>query len=297
MKNKIEKIILIIFISFFVNAQTQEHYIDRNKKDKDIKQVKLVFAKNSFHNIKPEDARATAQILANHIKKTNNDNNDYTVELVNSEKDILENHNDFDLLLLTTEQYLKLRNKMPIEPFCTNYANGHYGFVYHLIVNLKDNIKNLKQLQNESIYIQAHTKDQSASLWLNKLLKEINVKNRDEFFNRIAIDNKATNVLLPVIFNKAKACIITDASLELLLELNPAIKSQIRILYTSEPIILGLTCLNSNKKNEQSYKLLKETLLKLQESQYGRQFLDLFRAEKLVLFKEEYLNEYFNLTK
>lgn len=286
----------IIYILFFLISITFGQNLKDSKSNED-KDIKLVFAKNSFHNIKIEDAKATAQILANHIKKIKNVNGDFIVELVSKENDIYENHKDFDLLLLTTEQYLKLKNKMPLEPFCVNYANGHYGFIYHLIVNNKDNINNIDQLKGESIYIQAHTQDQAASSWVNKLLKDENIKDKESFFKDIIIDNKATNVLLPVFFNKAKACVITDASLNLLMELNPAIKNQIKIISTSEPIIVGLICLNSDRKNEISYEVLKDVLLTLQNNQYGKQFLDLFRAEKLILFKEEYLKGYYNLTK
>ena len=280
---------LLITVTFSQNA--------RENNSNDEKNIKLVFAKNSFHNIKVEDAKATAQILANHIKKIKSVKRDFLVELVTKENEIFERHKDFDLLLITTEQYLKLKNKLPLEPFCVNYADGHYGFIYHLIVNKKDNIDDIKKLKGESIYIQAHTTDQAATMWVDKLLKDANIKSKEKFFKDIIIDNKATNVLLPVFFNKAKACVITDASLNLLMELNPAIKNQIKILYTSEPIILGLTCLNSNKKNDIGYEVLKDVLPTLQENQYGQQFLDLFRAEKLILFKEEYLKGYYNLTK
>lgn len=49
--------------------------------------------------------------------------------------------------------------------------------------------------------------------------------------------------------------LITNSSLKLLMELNPSIKNQIKILYSTNPIILGLTCLNANKKNEEAYKI------------------------------------------
>ena len=171
----------IIYILFFLISITFGQNLKDSKSNED-KDIKLVFAKNSFHNIKIEDAKATAQILANHIKKIKNVKGDFLVELVNKENEIYEKHADFDLLLLTTEQYLKLKNKMPLEPFCVNYANGHYGFIYHLIVNNKDNFKNINQLKGESIYIQAHTKDQAASIWVTKLLKDANTKNKEKYF-------------------------------------------------------------------------------------------------------------------
>lgn len=285
-------ILFINFILFFtVNLFCQDK--DSNKDDN----IKLVFSKNSFHNIKIEDAKATAQILANHIKKVKNLKNDFEVNIVDDENELVEKYSDFDLILLTTEQFIKFKKTLPLEPYCVNYTEGHYGYIYHLIVNQKGNIKDIKDLENESIYIQSHSKDQAASYWLNRLLKDASMQPKEKYFKNIVIDSRASNILLPVFFNKAKACIITDSSLKLLIDLNPGIRNQVKILFSSEPIILGITCLNSKRSNTEKYKILKEILPTLHNTQYGKQFLDLFRASKLVLFKEEYLNGYFNLIK
>jgi phosphonate transport system substrate-binding protein len=262
------------------------------------KDINLVFSEYSFHNTKTEDALATAQVLANHIKKLKKIKNNFNVKLANNDKDLIGNHSaDFDLMLITTEQYLRLKQILPLEPYCINYTDGTYGYIYHLIVNKNDNINDISQLKGETIYIQAHSEKQASSFWLNKLLKDANQQSKEKYFGKISIDSKATNVLLPVFFKKAKACIVTNSSLNLIQELNPGIKNQIKILHTSAPIVLGITCLNSNKTGTEEYNILKEVLPSLHENEYGRQLLDMFNAEKLILFKEEYLNGYFNLTK
>lgn len=291
------KIISILYIFTFINTVVYcQNSIDN--KQESTRNVNLVFAENAFHNIKIEDARAIAQILANHIKNLKNLKNNFIVKIAKNDKEILEMcKDDFDLALITTEQYLRLRKSLQLEPFTTNYTDGNYGYIYHLIVNKDENIENISQLKGESIYIQAHTKDQTASLFLNKLLKEASLKPIENFFKDVIFDSKATNVLLPVIFKKAKACMITNSSLKLLMELNPGIKNQIKILHSTSPIILGLTCLNSNKKNDEAYKIFKDVLPTIHENEYGRQFINLFGAEKLILFKEEYLKGYYNLNK
>ncbi len=293
MKNLIVSLYIIFFIASSVYCQNLKDTNQENPGN-----INLIFAENSFHNIKIEDASATAQILANHIKNLKNLKNNFIVKLAKNDKEILEMcKDDFDLVLLTTEQYLRLKKQLPLEPFSTNFTDGSYGFVYHLIVNKSDGINDIRQLKGETIYIQAHTKDQAATLFLNKLLKDASQKSVENFFKDIVVDSKATNVLLPVFFKKAKACLITNSSLKLLMELNPSIKNQIKILYSTNPIILGLTCLNANKKNDEAYKIFKEVLPILHENEYGKQFLNLFGTEKLILFKEEYLKGYYNLTK
>ncbi|MDP2363382.1 MAG: PhnD/SsuA/transferrin family substrate-binding protein [Ignavibacteria bacterium] len=290
-------VLLILNLLFFGTTVTYCQHLKENGSENE-RDIKLVFAQNSFHDAKPEDVLATARVLVNHIKKLKNLKNNFIVELVSDDKEILAKHkSDFDLIVLSTEQYLRLKKTLPVEPFSVNYSDGVAGFIYHLIVSKNDNINNLAQLKGETIYIQANTKDQAASLWLNKLLKDESLKSKDVHFGSIIFDGKATNVLLPVFFNKAKACIVTNSSLKLILDLNPGIKNKIKTLYTSEPIILGIACLNSNEKDEVGYKVLKEILPTLHENEYGKQFLNLYKTEKLLPFKEEYLNGYFNLVK
>ena len=282
---------IFLFLTLTLFSQKAQNNLPENEKE-----IKVIFSKSSFHNIKTEDAHATAQILANHIKKLKNIKSDFKVEIVTSDKEILEScSNGFDMILLTTEEYLRLKKKIPVEPFCVNYSNSLYGYVYHLIVNSNDKITDISQLKGETIYIQSNSEDQAATKWLRKLLKDAKLKAMDVFFKDIILSNKATNVLLPVFFNKAKACIVTNSSLSLLKELNPGISNQTKIINTSEPLILGITCLNSQNTNSDNYKVMKDILPILHENQYGKQLLQLFGADKLILFKEEYLNSYYKL--
>lgn len=255
--------------------------------------INLIFAKNSFHNLKIEEAKATAQILANHIQNVKKLKNNFNVQIAENDKELLEKcKSGFDMVLLTTEQYFKFHKLIPLNPFTTNYTEGEYGYVYHLIVNKNSGYNDIKELKNGTIYIQAHTNDQAATFWVNKLLRDAKQKPIEKYFSEIIYDSKATNTLLPVFFNKAQACVVTNISLKLMMELNPGIKKQIVILSSSDPIILGFTCLNSDKKNTDTYKALQEILPSLHENEYGKQFLNLFGADKLIRFEESFLNEY-----
>ncbi|MFZ1815651.1 MAG: PhnD/SsuA/transferrin family substrate-binding protein [Rhizobiaceae bacterium] len=288
-------LLLFIQVFFLLNLTLFSQSTEKNLQEND-KAMKVIFSQSSFHNIKTEDAHATAQILANHIKKLKNLQNDFNVEIVTGDAEIIEScSNGFDMILLTTEEYLRLKKKLPLEPFCVNYTNSSYGYVYQLIVNKNDNINDIAQLKGETIYIQTNSDDQAATKWLNKLLKDAKLKPKDAFFKEIILSNKATNVLLPVFFNKAKACIVTNASFNLLKELNPGISNQTKIIYSSEPLILGITCLNSQSTSSDNYKVMKDILPTMHENQYGKQLLQLFGADKLILFREDYLKSYYKI--
>lgn len=259
---------------------------------------KLIITSSSFHNAKSEDAHAIAQILANHIKNSRKLNYNFVVETPGTLNEI-ENSagDDFDCIILTTDEYISLQNKLPLDPLATNFTNGKVGYKYHLIVNKDNNISDISQLKNESIYILSRENQKAPFYWLDKLLSEKKLGSHKKFFKGVQIDYKPTNILLPVFFKKAKACIITDVALNLMLELNPSIKNSIKILSTSESFLLGVCCLNKKNKGTDTYTTLSEIILALDKDEYGKQLLHLFSAEKLVPYKEEYLNNYLKLSK
>lgn len=262
------------------------------------KVIKLVISINAFHNAKTEDAQAIAEILANHIKKSHKLEQEFTVETPGTFDEIERSAgDDFDCIILTTEEYIHLQKKLSLEPFATNYTEGNVGYKYHLLVKKADNISGISQLKNETLYILARDNQMAPFLWLDKLLRENGLPNSKKFAKDIIIDYKATNVVLPVFFNKGKACIVTESSMNLLVELNPSIKTKMEILESSDFILLGLGCLNKNKKDTDTYKTLKEIMLTLHKNEYGRQLLQLFSADKLVPYKDEYLQNYLRLTK
>lgn len=259
---------------------------------------KLIISLSSFHNAKSEDAQAIAQILANHIRKSRNLNYNFQVETPNTLSEIEKAIGDnFDCAILTTQEYLSLKNKLPLEPFATNVTNGKIGFKYHLIVNKADNITDIKQLKNETLYVLSRDNQNAPFYWIDKLLAEKKLGSYKKFFINTVIDYKASNILLPVFFKKAKACIVTDVALNLMIELNPAIKNNIDIIRSSDYVILGLSCLNKKKKDSETYRNLGEIILELHENEYGRQLLQLFSVDKLVPFKAEYLDNYIKMIK
>lgn len=290
--------LLLYSLIFLIGSGSEFAQNEKSDKSDIQKDMTLVYTINSFHNVNKEDANAIAQIFGNHIKRTYKlDYNPVALTLDGIPEIVSKANNSFDCMILTTEEFLKLKDKLPLEPYAINFSNGNAGYKYYLIVNKNSGITDISQLKDETINILAVKGQQAAFLWLEKLLKEKKLPDSKKFFKSIVTDYKATNVLLPVFFNKAKACIITEVSLDLLSELNPSIKKDCRILSTSDYFTLGLCCLNSQKKNTKLYSLLKDILFKLHDEEYGRQLLHLFNADKLVPFKEEYLQNYLELFK
>ena len=291
-KNIIHTILIICSISFPGHSQNEKSNTES------LKPFRFIFSLNLFHNIKTEDALASTKILADKIKKNNNLKEDFEIVICNSEEDLIaESTKDFDFILATTVETLALRKEGKIRPIIVNQTQGSYGFIYYLITNKDNNIHSLDDLKNGNIKILSRSSEQVPLIWLDKILRDNKLPNKEKFFNSISYDHKPTNVVLPVFFNKITAAIISKPSFELICELNPQILKQANILKISEPLLFGILCFKSKEKDKEREKFIFETLLSLHNDVYGKQLLDMFNVENMIPFKEEYLNSFLKLYK
>ena len=98
--------------------------------------------------------------------------------------------------------------------------------------------------------------------------------------------------MLPVFFKKAKAALVSEESLKLISELNPQLEKDLMIIYQSPIYLSSIACLNKRSDEPELRKIFYDILENLHTEPFGRQLLDLFRIEKLVTYKEEYLKLY-----
>lgn len=260
--------------------------------------VRIILSSSMFQNIKSEDVEATTKILAGELNKERNDEFDFKIITSNNQEELDNSTKDnFDLLYISPIEYLKLKKKLSIEPGLVTQINNNYGDIYYLIANKGKNKNEIKELANCHIIVFSKTEDQVPSLWLDKILRDNQLPIRTKFFKKISFDNKATNVVLPVFFNKVDAAIVTAASYELLCELNPQIKKDMSILKISKPFIRALFCLDGRNIDEDKKKYLIDYISRIHKGTYGKQLTELYMFDKLIPFKNEYLQNILELYK
>lgn len=287
----LKNVLLIIIMGlFFIDASVAQNILPGEKT------VKLVYSINAMNANSVRDATAVAQVLAAHIKrKYAQKENIEIVVTANREELVRQLKDGFELTVISTEEYLELRKQFNLIPSFTNLSNGRVGFRFLLVVHVDEKITNINELAGTDIYIQSQEKSETQDMLLNKLLKEEKLPNSKKFFRNIIKSPATNNVVLPVFFKRAKAALVTEESLKILSEINPQIEKKLKIIYRSPSFLLGLSCFNGNSNSLEIKKELSEIILSLHTDSYGKQLLDLFVSEKLVPYKDEYLNEYIEL--
>jgi ABC-type phosphate/phosphonate transport system substrate-binding protein len=87
--------------------------------------------------------------------------------------------------------------------------------------------------------------------------------------------------VLDLLLGEADACIVADAVLAAMSELNPRLKSKLHVLHASEPITrLPLFARKGPRADE--VRRLRSIMLKFHTSKKGKQLLLVFKKERLV---------------
>ncbi|MBK7498550.1 MAG: PhnD/SsuA/transferrin family substrate-binding protein [Ignavibacteriales bacterium] len=248
--------------------------------------------------MKTEDAIATTKILAQNIQRKMKLEEEIKIEICNGVDEISESiKKPFDFILATTVETEILMKKNKLELTFVNETNSSVGFEFYLITKKEQNFNDLKSLKDGSIIILSKSNYNSASVWLDKLLRDAKLSVKETFFKDVNYDYKATNVVLPVYFNKTTAAIVSRPALELLFELNPQLRKSLNIISKSGPILFGVISFDGRSKDRKRKDFMCEILSSLHEDSYGKQLLDLFMVDKMLPFKDEYWQNYLNLYK
>jgi ABC-type phosphate/phosphonate transport system substrate-binding protein len=285
---------LIIFNCFLLLIGSTS--IGQTRKESENRNYRFIYSTNLFHNTKTEDAIALTKIFSDKIKKNKKIKEDVEIVLCENEKELADSIiAPFDLLLMTATEHIKVTKSRKIKPVLINETQGSFGYVYYLITNKESGIKNLKDLRNGTIRILGRKEGQTPSIWLDKLLRDNKLPVKEKFFKEISYDNKPTNVVLPVFFNKISAAIVSKPTFELLSVLNPQIKKQANFLMESKTLIFGTLSFDPRNKDKEREKFVYETLTAMHNDVDGKQFLDLFNVDKIIPYKEEHWEEFLKL--
>jgi hypothetical protein len=283
--------ILILILGFIINKFSYSQKLDEHT-------YRLIISSSMFQNAKSEDVEASTKILAAELKKESKVKAKFDISVCKTLNEIVENiKTTFDMLYISPVEYLQLKKKFALEPSLISEIDNNYGDVYYLITYKIENKKSIKDLQNGVINILSNADDQPSTLWLDKLLRDNKLPVKEKFFKQIILDYKTNNVLLPVYFKKVMAAIVTKPAYELICELNPKIKQETEIIQSSEPMVRALFCFDSRNKNTERKEFLLDYMQKLHKSNYGKQVLSIYLVNKLIPFKQEYLDNILYLYK
>ena len=287
------------FILLLLMIVLQLRVLRSQTPEDNIGSFQVAFSTNVFKGVYLNDAIAGAKILTEAlIKEYSRKQYSVTPPAIFSTLKELENLlelEEVEVLIMHTTEFLQVKHSNLVEPICVAVRDGSPYDIFYLLVNKDNNYKKIDDLKGKRILVGSPFEGDIPVIWLEKLLNQKKLKPKEKYFSSIEYFDKALPAILPVFFNKADACIITKSLFETISELNPQLKSALTPIEISQPISIGLVVMRKNISSQDLKDDIKNAFLKMHENANGRQYLNIFRIERVNEFKEEYLQSTYNL--
>ncbi len=188
--------------------------------------------------------------------------------------------NPVDGFGVTTPEYLALSREMSFDLFATGSTEGRITEEYLLLVRKDRGFDRLDQLAGRTLGVVDNPRMSLALIWLDTVLLEAKLKRSSDFFRQVTPDRKVSQAVLPVFFGKIEACLVTRDCFEVMSELNPQLKQQLRILNASPPLMPAGFFFLKDSKSASRTRIL-DAITRLGDTPAGRQIIELAQAEKI----------------
>lgn len=298
MRNKKFKKYFHITIILIIILFNSIKYAQNNNSNKKVNTIGFMY--DLFSGVDINDAQAGVKIWVSKIVKINNLFNKYNVKVkiytsVNQVISQMQQDN-LSMLSLTTQDYLNYGSKIGLEPALVPSINNDAGAYYYLLVKKDKNYNSLKDLKNITIGLTSQGSHQASVLWLDELLAKDQLPQKEKYFKKIIYSEKESDLILNLFFDQTDACIVSNHDFQLMKELNPQIGSQLKTILISPKYLWGIVCYTMLFDNK-AKNLFYESALKFQNLPSGKQLFSLLKIDKLIPFKQEYLDNFKTLLK
>jgi len=251
------------------------------------------FTRSSFRNVNAGDATAAFRVFAQTVARKRGYQLDADAQLFDNsaacEAEIKKGA--INMAILDAWDYLGMDLLPLMEPVFVHLEQGAIMKDYLVLARRGSGLTNLADLRGKDLTLLEGKGGDLSCAWLASLLRAQNLEPKESFFNRLDPVTKPSAAVLPVFFGTKTACLVDRAGFQVMAELNPQVGSNLVALAVSEPYLENVTCLSrSGWPSEQARQDVIQAIAELHLEANGRQVLTLFKLDKMVPFKEEYLN-------
>jgi len=249
------------------------------------------YSAQAFVDVDLEEARAVTKIWSDMILARNfEDGTAETVILEDADAMLRAFREDrLDVAALISDEYLRLREEVPLEPV---FVTAHAGGIHHqigVLVRRDRGLRRLGDLSGRQLTVSVEQAGTIHSLWLETVLLREGLPGPATFFGSVKTARKPSQAILPVFFGMAEACLTTRESFALVCELNPQVGRDLEFLARSPEVAAGVIVFRPGYDPASKAKVTRALATLHQDSQ-GRQLLRLFRMDRLVPFEEGHLD-------
>lgn len=139
-----------------------------------------------------------------------------------------------DFFCLTVQEFRQVQHYVDTSRLLTEEGGGHEFVV---LVRNDSGLTNLAGLRGRNLILHESPRTNLAEAWLAVSLAKEGLGSPDRVFSGISKNVRPAQVVLPVFFGKADACVLARRSLETMYELNPQLLRNLRVIAASPVLV------------------------------------------------------------
>ena len=240
------------------------------------------FSSAMFTDVNENDARAAVRVWGQTLGQERGVPIDRDVLILKDTPALLHalRNEQVDALGLQTTEYDALRKVVRFAPIFVTSTAGGATERYVLLTHQDSRIATLADLRGRSLVMHQNPRACLAQPWLDTLLVQAGFKTAAVFFGNTSRATKLSKVVLPVFFRQTDACVATESGFRTLVELNPQVGKQLRIIATSPEFVPAVFCFRADYVPAFKERLL-DGVRSLHKTPAGQQVLTIFQSERI----------------
>lgn len=260
------------------------------------KNMTLAYIGTGLKELNNTDKQVALQILAKELTK--NVNTELSVTPLNSVQEMLDLANAGKLNYSLINSYFYIKNIEQLRPLITDeiwaaQRGQGLGEDYVLIVNNDTDYRDIRSLSGKRL--STFTDDLLMGFYLQQLIQREANTSPERFFKSIKDTRTLSQSVLDVYFKTSDACLVPSHIVDLVTELNPAVKQGIKIVHHSGANFIMALILVFKNNPETKANAIRSNLQELPHSIAGQQILELFHIKTITQIPPESLNSMLSL--
>jgi phosphonate transport system substrate-binding protein len=179
-----------------------------------------------------------------------------------------------DMFCVTVSEYRRVAPYVDTSRIITDDYGGEELL---LVVREGSGIANLAGLRGRSLILQESPGTSLAESWLTVSLWHEGLESPQQLLGRMTRNTKLSQVVLPLFFGQADACVVTRRGLDTMVELNPQLSRQLKVMLTSPRMVSAFFAFRKDYPAHLK-KPIFDRLLDLRSSLTAMQLLTLFQS-------------------
>ncbi|MGE5498255.1 MAG: PhnD/SsuA/transferrin family substrate-binding protein [Syntrophothermus sp.] len=289
LKNK--KIFFVCFmLCSSLNAQEKQPYTKTEV-------FGVAFLKSMFPNVALNDASAAIKVYLGELQRNTMIGFELKPVMFEDNEELLRSYSKENMALvsISSVDFLLNRSRLAITPIMVNSTKDSPYEEYILVVKKNGRINSIADLAEQKIGMLSRNYNPLPHMWLEIQMQKNKVVSQDKNFAGISEGKSESQIIMSVFFGQLNACLVTKNAFDLMAELNPQIGMQMKVLAKSPGFVRSVSSFTNKFMKTTFHKNLEEGIWKVASYPAGRQLFTLMRTDKVIPYKEEYMDGVKNL--